>query len=82
MPTLAYRPSDEREDSMEDMMREWLSYIHMDPADADCFVNEVRASSYWQTDPPSLELPPAEGDRLADECEIDLTTLYTISNGD
>ena len=41
-------------------MREWLSYIHMDPADADCFVNRVRASSYWQTDPPSLELPPAE----------------------
>ena len=67
----------------ESYVRDWLAYIHMQPADADCFVAKIKASRHRQNPvPQSANVPPERADQFARDCGVDFTGLYTISHGD
>ena len=69
-------------EAAETQLRDWLAYVHMDSADADCLVAEVNASRYRRANPTSFSVPPEEANEFARDCGIDLTELYAVSHGD
>ena len=80
LPTLMF--GEGTAEPAETQLCDWLAYVHMDSADADCLVAKVKASRYWRANPTSFSVPPEEANEFARDCGIDLTELYTVSHGD
>lgn len=73
-------PAIKTHEALEDIVRAWLTALHMQPEDIECVVGKIKALPSWKTEPPELLLSATDGTRFAQECGVEISKLYLVKH--